>query len=116
MTLCDAYKVAGKPLPAPDAGVEMTCADIDASDAGRDESGYMHRQVVRRRVRTWTFTYTLLTGEELSYIRSVFSGLDEFPFTSPEGECTAYCSNESFTVQNLALGLYRGCKFTVIEC
>ena len=116
MTLTDHYRVGDKSLPVPDAGVEMTLTDIDASDAGRDESGYLHRQVVRRRVRSWTFSYGLLTEPELRYIESVFAGLDVFPFTFPGGSCSAYCSNHSYGVHDLRRGIYRNCKFSVIEC
>lgn len=120
MTYCEDYKVAGKALLAPDQGVELTQTDVDASDAGRDESGFMHRHVVRRRVKSWNFVYSFLSKEELAYLESLFDGLDSFQFTYP-GEngpatCTAYCSNNSVTVQNLRLGVYRNFKFSVIEC
>ncbi len=44
-----AYKVDGRALLAPDEGVEISLSDLDSSDSGRDESGVMHRFVVRRR-------------------------------------------------------------------
>lgn len=120
MKLCDDYQVAGKPLIAPDQGVELTQTDVDASDAGRDEGGFMHRHVVRRRVKSWNFTYSFLSKEELSYLESLFEGLDTFAFTYPgeDGpeQCTAYCSNNAITVQNLRLGVYRNYKFSVIQC
>lgn len=121
MTYCDDFKVNGKSLLAPDEGVEVKKTDLDSSDAGRDESGIMHRQVVRSRVRTWSFVYSHLTKEEYQYLESLFDGLSEFTFTFPNpngstGTCTAYCSNNSITLHNLRTGLYKNYKFNVIEC
>ena len=39
------YLIDGQPLLAPDQDVEFQCSDLDAADAGRDESGVMHRIV-----------------------------------------------------------------------
>lgn len=121
MILSELFKIAGKPVVPPDQDVEMSCADLDSGDSGRDESGVMHRQVVRFRVKTWSFTYTFLTEEEYRYMESLFDGLGEFEFTYPKpdgtaGTCTAYCSNTGIVVHNLRTGDYRNYKFKIIEC
>lgn len=121
MTLYEDYRVDGKALPAPDADVEMSFTDLDDGDAGRDESGVMHRIVVRRRVGSWSFSYSALTKEEYCYIRSLFAGKDTFTFAyrDPEGylqEVTAYCSGDSITYHNARLGLYKNLKFSIIQC
>ena len=120
-TLTELYQIDGKRMLAPDADVEMSFEDLDASDSGRDESGVMHRIVVRRRVGSWTFGYSALTVETYRYIRSLFRGKDTFTFTyrDPEGQLqsvSAYCSNESVTYHNARLGLYKNLKFSIIQC
>ena len=46
------FRVDGQPLLAADAGVELQFSDLDSDAAGRDESGYLHRDVLRKAVRT----------------------------------------------------------------
>ncbi len=115
------YKVDGKPMLEPDLGVEISEADLDASDTGRDESGVMHRVVVREGVRTWNFAYGLLDLEDYSYIKSLFQGKPLFTFTFPNEDgttatATAYCSKRSITLYNHTNGCYKNLKFSVIEC
>lgn len=115
------FLVDGKSVLAPDAGVELGFADLDSADAGRDESGVMHRIVVREKVRTFGFSYGWLTGEEFRYIRSLFQGKPTFTFTFREDNgnsstCKAYCSNFSAGFYNRRLGLYRDMRFNIIEC
>lgn len=121
MTLFEDYCIDGKALPVPDADVEVSFQDLDDGDAGRDESGVMHRIVVRRQVGSWNFTYSALTAECYRYIRSLFRGKDTFQFTyrDPEGQLQtvrAYCSGNSITYHNARLGLYKNLSFSVIEC
>ena len=68
------YQVDGIPMLAPDAEPEFSFADLDASDSGRDESGVMHRIMVREKVGTWSFSYAHLSDEELAYLRNLFAG------------------------------------------
>lgn len=121
MRFIEDYKINGKPLLVPDADVSLSLADLDSSDSGRDESGVMHRIVVRERVATWGFNYSSLTAEEYKYMRSLLDGKSEFTFTyrDPEGylvDTKAYCSNDSITYHNARLGLYQNMKFNIIEC
>ena len=121
MRYCENFMVADKALLIPDEGVEVKQTDLDSSDTGRDESGIMHRQVVRRRVRTWSFVYSHLTSEEYQYMESLFNGQDQFEFTFPNpdgstGKCNAYCSNNSITINNIRTGIYKNYKFNIIEC
>ena len=121
MKFLEDYKINGKPMLVPDADVSLSFADLDSSDSGRDESGIMHRIVVRERVATWGFNYSKLTAEEYRYMRSLFAGKPEFTFTYRDlngylVETKAYCSNESITYHNARLGLYQNLKFNIIEC
>ena len=121
MKYCEEYRVADMPMLAPDQDVELQYSDLDASDAGRDESGRMHRIVVRRRVKAWAFTYSHLTAEEYAYMESLFQGRDTFTFTFPTADggvdtCAAYCSGGSIVLRNLPAGIYKNYKFSIIEC
>ena len=121
MRFFEEYKVDGTPLLVPDADVELTQSDLDSGSAGRDESGFMHRIRVRKRVKTWTFQYVALRREEFQYLENLLSQKETFTFSYPDtdGEirtCTAYCSNSGLNYHNARLGLYRNYKFTVIEC
>lgn len=109
------------PMLAPDAGVEISFSDLDSEDSGRDEGGFMHRSVIRERVRTWGFSYAVLTAEEYRYIDALFRGKSTFPFRfrgldGREETVQAYCSKGSITLYNQRAGVYKNLKFNIIEC
>ena len=119
----DFYQVNGLPMPAPDAEPEFSFSDLDASDSGRDESGVMHRILVREKVGTWSFTYSHLTDEELAYLRGLFAGKAQFSFTHPvfgasgaTETCTAYMSQYSAVWKSQRTGLWRNFNFKIIQC
>jgi hypothetical protein len=115
------YQVDGKPLPIPDQNVEISYADLDSEESGRDEGGFMHRIVLRERVKTWAFSYDQLDRETYSYILSLFAGKPTFTFDYRDDDgypakITAYCSNHSIAYRNAKTGQYANLKFTIIEC
>ena len=110
------YKVDQAPMLAPDAGVNLSWNDIDGDAAGRDAAGYLHRQVLRSGVRTWEFTYSHLSEQELHYLNGLFAGKPTFAFTCEGGVVTAYCAKREATLYDRTHGLYTGMKFSVIEC
>lgn len=119
----DFYQVDGQPMPAPDEEPEFSFADLDASDSGRDESGVMHRIVVREKVGTWSFSYAHLSDEDLAYLRNLFTGKAQFTFTHPvfgssnaTESCTAYMSQYSAVWKNQRTGQWRNFKFNIIQC
>ncbi len=119
----DFYQVDGQPMPAPDEEPEFSFADLDASDSGRDESGVMHRIVVREKVGTWSFSYAHLSDEDLAYLRNLFAGKAQFTFTHPvfgssnaTESCTAYMSQYSAVWKNQRTGQWRNFKFNIIQC
>ena len=121
MRFFEEYKIDGTPLLVPDADVELTQTDLDSGSAGRDETGYMHRIRVRKRVKTWVFQYFALSREEFQYLENLLSKNQTFTFSYLDTDgtihtCTAYCSNTGLSYHNAKLGLYRNYKFTVIEC
>lgn len=119
----DFYQVDGVSMPVPDGEPEFSFADLDAADSGRDESGVMHRILVREKVGTWRFTYDYLTDEELTYLRELFAGKAQFSFTHPvlgssnaTETCTAYMSQCSAVWRNRRTGLWRNFTFDIIQC
>ena len=121
MRYYEGFLVEGSPLLVPDADVELTLTDLDDSDSGRDESGVMHRIPVRERVRSWSFQYSWLTAREYAYMTGLFAGRSTFDFRFQDADgvwktCRAYCSSHSITLRDASRGLYRGCKFSIIEC
>ena len=120
MTLFQDYLVDGVPVIAPDAGVNLTRTDLDSSETGRDQSGFMHRILMRSRVRTWELHYAHMTAQEYEYMCRLFEGKDVFRFTFTENGKTntavCYCSGDSITYQNAVSGMYSNYKLKIIEC
>ena len=115
------YQIDGKPMPIPDQDVEISRSDLDSDESGRDESGYMHRIVLRERVKTWGFSYAVLDRETYQYLMSLFEGKPTFEFAyRDEGgqpvKTIAYCSNDSIVYRNAKTGLYANLKLNIIEC
>ena len=115
------FQIDGKAMVIPDAGVEVSYSDLDAADSGRDESGFMHRLVVRHKIPSWQFSYTHLDAESYAYMRSILPRTGTFLFTYPNenGEpeqLQAYISKYSVLWENLRLGDYRNLKFSIIGC
>lgn len=115
------FLIDGVPILLPDAGVELQFTDLDSADSGRDEAGFLHRIVLRRGVRTWNLSYSLLTKEEYAYMQRLLLSRDTFPLTyeneqGEQAQTTAYCSNHALSLYDRTLGVYRELKCTVIEC
>lgn len=122
-TLTDLYQIDGKPMLAPDENVEMSFEDIDSPDSGRDESGVMHRIVLRYKVGVWNFSYSRLTQEEYAYMCSILPKTGCFSFTHPKPEdctqtesCNAYLSGFSVLWRSARTKDYRNLKFSIIAC
>lgn len=114
------YKVDGSALLAPDEGVEISLSDLDSSDSGRDESGIMHRFVVREKSGLSDSATRCWIRKDYAYLMGLFSGKVTFPFSFPENgitkTCTAYCSKASVVLHSSRTGLYKNLKFNIIEC
>lgn len=116
------YQIDGKPMLAPDCDVQMQFTDLDSGESGRDEAGYMHRIIKRRRVAAWSFCYSSLTQKEYAYMQEILPG-DSFLFTYPDPAdpakykvTRAYISQYGITWRNASTGEYRNLKFDIIEC
>ena len=117
------FQINGKPMLAPDAEMVVSYTDLDASDAGRDESGFMHRIVVRHKVGSWKFTYSHLTEAEKRYMENLFSDAATFRFQHPSRldaavaeETLCYRSKYDISWKNARTGLWSGYGFSIIEC
>ena len=117
------YTIDGKPMLIPDAGVQMTFSDLVSGESGRDESGYMHRIVKRRKIGTWSFRYETMTQQEYAYMLSILPKGGSFRFAYPDPEdpaqsksTEAYLSQYGITWQSAKTGLYRNFTFDIIEC
>ena len=107
----------------PDADMELSFEDLDGASAGRDESGVMHRQVLRYKVGKWSFVYSRLSQKEYAYMEGLFAGKSHFRFTFPSltepnktSTVTAYRSGFGIGWMNAQTGDFRNYKFSIIEC
>ena len=119
----DSFRINGKPMLAPDADVTVSYTDLDADDSGRDESGVMHRIVVRPKVGTWAFEYGCITEDEKRYMERLFGESADFQFSHPDRicddesiTCRAYRSTYGIAWHNAATHTWHNYKFNIIEC
>ena len=117
------FQINGKPILCPDGPVGIRYEDLDSANAGRDESGVMHRIQVRNKLASWAFTYDRLTEEEKTYMEGLFGDSATFSFTHPSRmdanvfqTSTCYRSNYGISWYNARLGLWSGYSFHNIEC
>jgi hypothetical protein len=121
MTLCNDFKIDGVAIVAPDAEVAVSRKDIEAADTGKDESGVLHRFLLRSKVRSWSFKYTHLTQEEYNYMENLLIGKESFTFSFPTStgatsSCTAYCPSAAVAIRNIKSGMYSSYSFDIVEC
>jgi len=115
------FLIDHRPILIPDEGVQINMEDLDSSESGRDESGVMHRIVLREKVRKYSLPYGTLTREEYVYLMSLFAGKPTFEVEKrePDGQTvtfTAYCSKVGISFHNKRTGLYKNLTLNIIEC
>lgn len=117
------FFVDGSPILEPDEDLTFSYEDLDSSDSGRDESGMMHRYVIRHKVGSWSFSYGFLTEAERAHMENIFGNKSTFRFKRPDPtdstkfvttEC--YRSKYSISWKNAKTGLWKNYKFNIIEC
>lgn len=117
----DKFKINGQPMLAPDAGVGFSYEDLDSEDSGRDEAGYMHRDVARYKVGKWSFSYADLTEQEREYMENLFPDEPDFDFTRPDrrtGEpVTTLCHRTKCSINwwNARTGEWKNYGFNIVE-
>lgn len=117
------FTIDGKPMLAPDAGIKISFADIDASESGTDQAGNEHRVVVRYDATTWTFSYFALSEEEYAYMSDIFPKAPDFTFCHPsltdrtkKVSVRSSRKKRSISWRNVITGEFRNLTFSIIEC
>lgn len=110
------FLIDSQPMLAPDENMQVSLADVEAADSLRDESGFLHRFMVRQGVGKWVFSYRTLTRQEYDYMESLFADKATFVFTHPDGETVAYRSNHSIVWHCATMGQYRDYQFSIVAC
>lgn len=115
------FLIDGKPILVPDADIVWEYNDLDSDESGRDESGVMHRIVLREGVRKCTLSYSTLTHNEYLYMRYLLSGKAQFEVRyrdhdGNESIFIAYHSNHSITIHSAKTGQYKNYNVSIIEC
>ena len=113
--------IDGQPVLAPDADMSISYEDLDSEESGRDESGVMHRIVLREGVKKMGLTYSNLSREEYQYMEALFKGKPEFRVDCRDEDGSplsfiAYRSKHSISVYNAKTGSYKNYSFSIIEC
>lgn len=121
MNLCYEFKIDGNPVVTPDCDVSFEQKDVESTDSGKDESGVVHRFLLRSGVKSWSFNYTHLSVEEYGYMANLMRGKTAFQFSYPDGNgvtktCTAYCPGGAVAIRNLRTGIYSSYSFKIVEC
>ena len=122
MKTTDLFLIDGQPMLVPDAGLPLSVEDMEAADSGRDESGVLHRFVVRQGILHWDFAYARLTREEYAYMEGLFAGKTTFQFTYPSAadgsrqEITAYRGKHGVLWHSAADGQFRNYQFRITAC
>lgn len=108
---------------APDADVDFSFEDIDDSDSGRDESGVLHRIVVRYKVMSNSYVFSHISDADYEYMESLFPDEPDFEFTHPDRTdfskdivSTCYRSKYGISWHNARTNEMRNYKFNIIEC
>ena len=121
MKTTNLFTIDGQPVPVPDGDMSMHTEDLVSEDSGLDESGVYHRFVVRQDVKSWEFSYSRLTGEELAYLEELFAGKNTFAFGFRDlygklQTVTAYRSKQSVLWHSAADGTFREYRFRIVAC
>lgn len=121
--LCERLKINGKPMFAPDTEVQFQFEDLDSPESGRDDSGVMHRVVIRYKVLKGTFEFLFLCQEDYEYMESLFPDEPDFEFTHPDRrdfdkDTVSRCYRSVYGISwvNQKTNQIRNYKFNIIEC
>lgn len=119
----DQLLINGEPMFAPDADIDFSYEDIDASESGRDEGGYMHRVVIRYKVMSGAFVFSHISQEDYIHMESLFPDAPSFEFTRPSRKdpgvlVTSQCYRSKYGISwhNARTDQWRNYKFNIVEC
>lgn len=115
------WKVGSSNIYIPSQPCKVEHSNVAGSSTGRDETGVMHIDWVRRDVRKVFLHYNFMTAAELSFIFGLTQG-KEFTFTFRDKGATetmsAYVgetSYEFYTYDINGVPIYRDVEIHVIE-
>lgn len=120
LPMSNIYKLNGSPLPQPSAQ-SFDSEDIQTSDTGRTQTGYMIIKIVAYGKRSITIKYDLISQEQLSGIlRMLHSPYYDFSYMDAEyGEHIIHCYNpgRKSDIYHAVLynGIWRNAELTFIE-
>lgn len=115
------FLIDGQPIIRQDGNVTISYEDLDSEDSGRDESGVMHRIVIRESVRKIPLYYLFLSREDYLYMESLFKGKSSFQVDCRDDygmplRFNAYRSKHSITIPDIKSGGYKNYSFSIVEC
>lgn len=114
------WAVNGTPIYVPSIETKVEHSNVTGSSTGRDESGIMHIDWVRRDVRKVYLVYKGMTDEELDYMLALVQG-KEFTFKFRDrgkvNTMSAYCGESSCNLYSYAIGdeVYTDVSMNIIE-
>lgn len=114
------WMVGSTHIYIPSTPCKIEHSNVTGSSTGRDESGYMHIDWLRRDVRKVFLHYNAITGTELNWLMNLMQG-KEFQFTFLEDNTTytmnAYVGECSYESYSYAIGdkVYTNFSINVIE-
>ena len=118
---CFDFLIDGQPILIPDADIAVSYEDLDSSESGRDEGGFMHRVVLRTDVRKIPLSYAFLSSKDYLYMESLLHGKKDFmveirSFDGDPVSFRAYRTKHSITIHNARTGVCKNYNFNIIEC
>ena len=114
------WAVNGTPIYVPSTGTKVEHSNVTGSSTGRDESGVMHIDWVRRDVRKVYLAYKAMTDSELNFMLNLVQG-KEFTFKFRDRGSTqtmsAYCGESACSFYSYAIGdeIYTDVTMNIIE-
>lgn len=118
-------KINGTHIYPPDE-LSISAMDIDSEETQRDESAYMHRVVLRRKVKTFAFEYGMMDWDDTESMEALLNhDTIQFTYVADDGDeytIEAYCSGiqkvllEDHATEHDHKRMYKSFSFTLIEC
>jgi len=113
--------IDGVQILPPDADVQLQLRDLEDCASGLDESGFLHRRLLRSGLKGWSLRYSFLSRAQYRYMESLFAGKAAFTVTYVDADggektCTAYRTHHTVTVYDARRGWYRSYGFDILQC
>jgi hypothetical protein len=114
------WMVGNTHIYVPSYETKITTSNVVGSSSGRDESGIMHIDWLRRKVYKIFLVYRGMTASELAFMQNLIVG-KEFTFTflyaGTVHTINAYCGESEVTMYSYSSGgdIYTDVSMNVIE-